>query len=165
MLSKNQKVTIVMVDDDDDDCLIIKDALQESELSHTLTIISSGGELMDYLRGIGKYEDSPPPCPDLILLDLYMPGINGREVLREIRRDPLLRKIDVVVLTDSTEWNELSECYDLGATAVFTKGKWLETFAEIIRISGPYWYKFVTVQLLDGHTQNRWSHEAPPGFQ
>ncbi|MHC1725519.1 MAG: response regulator [Syntrophobacteraceae bacterium] len=163
MLDKSRKVSIVMVDDDEDDCLIIKSALQESELNHTLLIINSGLELMDYLRGSGKYEHSQPPCPDLILLDLYMPGISGREVLREIRKDLRLKQIDVVVLTDSTEWSELSECYDLGATAVFTKGTWLETFAEVIRISGPYWFKFITVQLLDASTQNRVSQEISPG--
>ncbi len=76
-----------------------------------------------------------------------MPGLSGREVLREIRKDPDLSHLDVVVLTDSTDWSELRECYQLGATAVFTKGKWLQTFAEIIRISGPYWFKFVTLQL------------------
>ncbi|MGA2402793.1 MAG: hypothetical protein ABSG91_13995 [Syntrophobacteraceae bacterium] len=57
------------------------------------------------------------------------------------------RKIDVVVLTDSTDWDELQECYELGATAVFTKGQWLDVFAEVIRISGPYWFRFLTVQL------------------
>ncbi len=61
--------------------------------------------------------------------------------------DPDLSHLDVVVLAGSTIWSELLECYQLGATVVFTKGKWLETFAEIIRISGPYWFKFVTVQL------------------
>ena len=76
-----------------------------------------------------------------------MPGLSGREVLRDIRNDPEFSQLDVVVLTDSTEWSELWECYELGATAVFTKGKWLQTFAEIIRISGSYWFKFVTVQL------------------
>jgi CheY-like chemotaxis protein len=136
-----------MVDDDEDDCFVIKEALEESELDHTLAIIESGRELMDYLRGRGKYEGFEPELPDLILLDLYMPGLNGRDVLREIRQDPDLSHLDVVVLTDSTIWSELLECYQLGATAVFTKGKWLETFAEIIRISGPYWFKFVTVQL------------------
>ena len=149
MWETGRKVSIVMVDDDKDDCFIIKEALDESELDHSLTIIGSGQELMDYLRGRGKYEGLGLQFPDLILLDLYMPDLNGRDVLSEIRKDADLRNLSVVVLTDSTNWSELLECYQLGATAVFTKGKWLETFAEIIRISGPYWFKFVTVQL--GH--------------
>jgi len=136
-----------MVDDDEDDCFIIKEALDESELDHSLTTMESGSELLDYLHGRGKYAGSKPEYPDLILLDLYLPGLSGSEVLRHIRKNPQFGHLDVVVLTDSTDWSELSECYRLGATAVFSKGKWLETFAEIIRISGSYWFKFVTVRL------------------
>ncbi len=147
MREKSRQVSIVMVDDNEDDCFIIKDALYESELNHTLTTLQSGSELLDYLRGRGKYASSKPECPDLILLDLYMPGLSGSEVLRSIRNDPEFSHLDVVVLTDSTDWSELSECYRLGVTAVFSKGKWLQTFAEIIRISGSYWFKFVTVRL------------------
>ncbi|MGA3118954.1 MAG: response regulator [Syntrophobacteraceae bacterium] len=147
MWETGRKVSIVMVDDDEDDCFIIKEALDESELDHSLTTMESGSELLDYLHGRGKYAGSKPEYPDLILLDLYLPGLSGSDILRYIRKNPQFGHLDVVVLTDSTDWSELSECYRLGATAVFSKGKWLETFAEIIRISGSYWFKFVTVQL------------------
>jgi CheY-like chemotaxis protein len=147
MREADRRVLIVMVDDDEDDCFIIKDALSESELNHTLKIFGSGQEAIYYLRGSGEHEGFEPEYPDLILLDLYMPDLNGREVLREIRKDPALCHLVVVVLTDSTDWSVLQECYELGATAVFTKAKWLTTFAEIIRISGSYWFKFVTVKL------------------
>jgi len=142
-----KKVSIVMVDDDEDDCFIIEDALSESDLDHTLKIIDSGVELLDYLRGCGKYEGLGPECPDLVLLDLHMPDLDGKEVLKEIRKDPRLSHMDVVVLTGSTDRAELMKCYEIGATAVFVKSKWLETFAEIIRISSAYWFKFVTFQL------------------
>ncbi len=151
MWETGRKISIVMVDDDEDDCFIIKEALAESELDHTLTILGSGSELLDYLRGRDKFAGIDPEYPDLILLDLYMPGLSGSEVLRAIREDPEFSQLDVVVLTDSTDWSELWECYQLGATAVFSKGKWLQTFAEIIRISGPYWFKFVTLKLDDPH--------------
>jgi len=147
MWQEGRKIAIVMVDDDEDDCLIIKEALAESELDHTLTILRSGLELLDYLRGNGKYAGTETAYPDLILLDLFMPRLSGCEVLRTIRKDPQLSDLDVVVLTDSTDWSQLSECYRLGATAVFSKGEWLETFAEIIRTSGPYWCKFVTFRV------------------
>ncbi len=141
------KVLIVMVDDDEDDCFLIKEALTESDLNHELVIINDGLQLLDYLHLRGKYQNLESPYPDLILLDLFMPGINGKQVLREIKKDARLREIDVVVLTDSTDWGELQECYELGATAVFTKGQWLDIFAEVIRISGPYWFRFLTVRL------------------
>jgi len=147
MLETGRKVSIVMVDDDEDDCFIIREALAESELDHDLTVFGSGAELLDYLRGQGKYAGVRVQKPDLIILDLYMPGLNGRDVLRNLKQDPELSRLDVVVLTDSTEWSELSECYQLGATAVFTKGQWLDTFADLIKISGPYWFKFVTFKV------------------
>jgi len=147
MWETGRKFSIVMVDDDQDDCSVIKEALDDSELDHTLTMLGSGTELLDYLRGCGKYAGMKPEYPDLILLDLYMPGLSGMEVLRDIRKDPEFSHLDVVVLTDSSDWPEVRECYRLGATSVFNKGKWLQTFAEIIRISGSYWFKFVTVQL------------------
>jgi CheY-like chemotaxis protein len=142
-----------MGDDDEDDCFIIKEALSESELDHTLRVIGSGQELIDYLQRRGKYEGLDLEDPDLILLNLYIPDLNGREVLREIRKDPDLSHLAVVVLSDSTDWSDLLECYLMGAT-VFNKEKWLETFAEIIKISGPYWFKFLTVQLALMATQN-----------
>lgn len=156
MLEKGRKVSIVMGDDDEDDCFIIKEALSESELNHTLKIIGSGRELMDYLRRNGKYEGLDLEDPDLVLLDLCMPDLNGREVLREIKKDRDLSHLAVVVLTDSTDWSDLRECYLLGSTAVFNKEKWLETFAEIIKSSGPYWFQFLTAHL--GHVPC----ESPP---
>jgi CheY-like chemotaxis protein len=149
MQQTGRKVSIVMVDDDEDDCFVIKQALSESELNHILTILGSGSELLDYLHCCGKYEGTRHEHPDLILLDLYMPKLSGWDVLRSIKNDPDLGHLDVVVLTDATEWPQLSDCYKLGATAVFNKAQWLQTFAEIIRISGPYWFKFVTFRVED----------------
>lgn len=161
MWETGRKVSIVMVDDDEDDCLIIKEALAESELDHTLTIFGSGSELLDYLRGLGRFAGITPELPDLILLDLYMPGLSGGDVLRNIRKDPDLDYLPVVVLTDSTAESKLWECYQLGATAVFSKGKWLQTFAEIIRISGLYWFKFVTFRPENVLRENSTMYSKP----
>jgi CheY-like chemotaxis protein len=150
MREMGRSVSIVMGDDDEDDCLVIKEALSESELNHTLRIIGSGREMIDYLRGRGRYEGLDLEYPDLILLDLHMPDLHGREVLKEIREDPDLSRLVVVVLTDSADWSDLLECYLLGSTAVFKKKEWLETFAEIIRIAGPYWFEYLTGQLGPG---------------
>lgn len=131
-----------MVDDDEDDCLIMRRALQESSLEHDLACFKNGQEMMDYLHRCGKNESSDPPCPDLILLDLNMPVKDGRMVLHEIKSDPDLRDIPVVVLTDSEDPLDAIQCYELGANLFYTKSQWLEIIAEIIKSSGEYWFDF-----------------------
>jgi CheY-like chemotaxis protein len=163
MLENGRKVSIVMVDDDDDDCFVIREALAGSQLDYDLTIFGSGSEFLDFLRGRGKYARAGIEFPDLILLDLYMPGMSGMDVLRHMQDDPGLRKLDVVVLTDATEWSALAECYHLGAAAVFTKSLWLHTFAELIRISGHYWFKFVTFKARDPHQHDPGAQDRFPG--
>ncbi len=158
MWKTGRRVSIIMVDDDEDDCFVIKEALSESELDHTLTILKSAIFAANHLRGCGKYAGTKPELPDLILLDLFMPGSSGRSVLREIRNDVELSQLDVVVSINSTDWAQLWECYQLGATAVFSKGKRQQTFAEIIRISGPYWFKFVTFRVEDGNRDSNFHH-------
>src|SRR5690242_476586 len=95
-------ITILLADDDPDDCLLAREALEESRLANDLHVVGDGEELLDYLHRRGAYEDpASSPRPGLILLDLNMPRKDGREALREIRQDPDLRRIPIVVLTTS----------------------------------------------------------------
>ena len=102
MNDMEKTITILMADDDEDDRLMAQEALQEARLANDLHFVLDGEELMDYLYHRGKYADgSNAPRPGLILLDLNMPKKDGREALKEIKSDPALRQIPIVVLTTS----------------------------------------------------------------
>lgn len=141
------RVKILMVDDDEDDCFLVREALRASDLDHELHTLPDGMELIDYLYRRGRYKNLNEPQPDLILLDLNMPRKGGREVLLEVRQDPCLKDIPIAVLTGSSDWSDISRCYELGATAVFNKGEWFDDLVKIIKICGAYWFKCMTWEI------------------
>lgn len=136
--------TIVMADDDPEDCLLVKDALSETGLRHDLRTVSDGEELLDYLHRRNDYTSPPSaPRPDLLLLDLNMPKKDGREVLRELKADPRLQRIPVVVLTTSTSEDDVSFCYDTGASSFCTKPVTFRGLVELMEILSKYWFEHV----------------------
>ena len=141
-------VTILMADDDDDDCLLAREALAESRLANELYFVKDGEELMDYLYRRGKYLDSSTsPRPGLILLDLNMPRKDGREALEEIKADPHLRHIPIVVLTTSKAEEDIYRSYDLGANSFITKPVTFASLVEVMRTIGKYWFEIVELPL------------------
>lgn len=138
-----RKVTIVMADDDEDDCLLFKEALEESCLKHNLRCFANGKELMDYLRRCGDYEGADVPRPDLIVLDLNMPVMDGRTTLQEIKEDPELVDIHVMILTESRDDADLLFCYNLGAHTFLTKAEWFDVLVEVVKTAGDYWFDCV----------------------
>jgi CheY-like chemotaxis protein len=143
MQKDKYRVKILMVDDDEDDCLILRTAFQESSLEHDLVCFENGRKIMDYLQHhYIRDKNSDTPCSYLILLDLNMPVMDGRAVLYEIKNDPELKDIPVVVLTGSEDAVDAIQCYELGASLFYTKSQWMEILAEIIKSSGKYWFDF-----------------------
>jgi len=115
-------ITILLADDDADDRVLAQDALKESRLANDLRFVENGEELMDYLMRRGQYADpETSPKPGVILLDLNMPRKDGREALREIKSNPELRSIPVVVLTTSKAEEDIYRSYDLGVNSFITK--------------------------------------------
>ena len=144
MKRPQNEVTVLMVDDDEDDCLLVKEAFVENHLPSDLRFVRDGEQLMDYLHRRDRFSDpAASPCPGLILLDLNMPRKDGREVLREIKADPRLRHIPVVVLTTSQEKRDILRSYDLGASSFITKPVAFDELVEIIRSLGQYWLEIV----------------------
>jgi two-component system response regulator len=137
-------VVILMADDDEDDRLLARDALEESRLANSLRFVNDGVELMDYLRREGRYADpASSPRPGVILLDLNMPRKDGREALQEIKADPELRRIPVVVMTTSQAEEDIVRSYDLGASSFITKPITFEGLVRVMRGLGTYWIEIV----------------------
>jgi CheY-like chemotaxis protein len=141
-------VTILMADDDEDDCMLVREALAESRLTIELRMVRDGEELMDYLYRHGRYADPHiSPRPGLILLDLNMPKKDGREALREIKNDPELRTIPVVVLTTSKAEEDIYRTYNLGANSFIIKPVTFAALVEVMKTIGKYWFEIVELPL------------------
>ena len=144
MEHREKPVTILMADDDPDDCLLVKEAFEEGRFHNDLLCVEDGNDLMDYLHRRGKFSDLRlSPLPGLILLDLNMPKKDGREALKEIKTDPGLRNIPIVVLTTSKEETDVLRAYDLGANSFITKPETFQTLIEIVQSIGKYWFEVV----------------------
>jgi CheY-like chemotaxis protein len=133
-----------MADDDPDDRMLTQRALREYRLKNGMVFVEDGEELMDYLHRRGKYADpSSSPRPGVILLDLNMPRKDGRQALAEIKSDPDLRRIPVVVLTTSKAEEDMLRSYDLGANAFITKPVTFQSLAELMKVLAMFWFEIV----------------------
>lgn len=144
MEDSTKSITILLADDDADDRMLTRDALAESRLANDLRFVEDGEELLDYLRRRGKHaspQDSPRP--GLILLDLNMPRKDGREALREIKSDPNLRSIPIVVLTTSKAEEDIYRTYDLGVNSFITKPVTFDGLVAVMKGLGRYWFEIV----------------------
>jgi CheY-like chemotaxis protein len=143
-------VTILMADDDEDDRQMAKEALEESRLRNELRCVENGEELLDYLHQRGAYADPiTAPRPGLILLDLNMPKLDGREALKAIKADPELRQIPVVILTTSKTEEDIFRSYDLGASSFISKPVTFDGLVQVIAALGRYWLEVVDLPADD----------------
>jgi len=137
-------IVILMADDDADDRLLAKDALTECGSIGELQFVENGEELVDYLLRRGKFADrANSVLPGLILLDLNMPKKDGREALREIKADPQLRQIPVVVLTTSKADTDIGRVYDLGANSFIAKPVSFDSLVDVMKTICRYWFDIV----------------------
>lgn len=151
-IAGSRSVTILMADDDEDDRELARDALRESRLANDLRFVVDGQDLMDYLRREGAYADPSveAPAPGIILLDLNMPKKSGREALAEIKGDDGLRRIPIVVLTTSSDEQDVLATYDLGANSFITKPVTFAGLVEVLRAWGRYWFEIVDLPSGNG---------------
>jgi CheY-like chemotaxis protein len=136
-------IHILLVEDDAGDVLMTREALEEGKVANRLDVVSDGVEAMEYLRTAGSAPDRPRP--DLVLLDLNLPRKSGLEVLAEVKGDPSLRRIPVVVLTTSDAERDIVSSYDLHANAYITKPVDFERFISVVRQVDDF---FVSVVVL-----------------
>ncbi|MGI0492091.1 response regulator [Alkalinema pantanalense CENA528] len=144
MANKRKSITILVAEDDEDDRFLMQEALEENRLANDLHFVVDGEELMDYLLHRGAYHDpKTAPRPSLILLDLNMPRKDGREALKEIKADPELRQIPIVVLTTSKAEEDILRTYDLGVSSFIAKPVVFESMVQIMKMLGTYWFEIV----------------------
>ncbi|HEX7150236.1 MAG TPA: response regulator [Thermoanaerobaculia bacterium] len=137
-------IVILLADDDEEDRMLAAGALEESRVVNDFRFVEDGEELLDYLYRRGRFaEPGAAPTPGLILLDLNMPRKDGREALREIKADPELRRIPVVVLTTSKAEEDIYRTYDLGANSFITKPVSFDGLVAVMRDIGRYWIEIV----------------------
>ncbi|MDB5181488.1 MAG: response regulator [Candidatus Saccharibacteria bacterium] len=143
-MTDKQGIIILMADDDDDDYLLTQKALKQSKLLNTLCRVKDGEELLEYLHCEGQYSDPVKyPRPGVILLDLNMPRKDGREALKEIKSDPDLRDIPVVVFTTSKAEEDIYKSYQLGVNSFITKPVTFEGLIGVMQTLGRYWFEIV----------------------
>jgi CheY-like chemotaxis protein len=143
-MAKGSPITILMADDDPDDRQLTREAFDEAKLANDLRFVEDGVELLDYLNRRGKYADpETSPRPGLILLDLNMPRKDGREALQEIKADPKLKRIRIVIMTTSKAEEDILRTYNLSAASYITKPVTFEALVDVVRTLGKYWLEIV----------------------
>ena len=144
-------LTLLLADDDADDREMTAEALRESRLANDLHFVHDGQDLLDYLRCEGIHSvPGVAPRPALILLDLNMPRMDGREALQEIKADADLRSIPVVVLTTSKAEEDIYRIYDLSAASYITKPVTFTALVEVLAVWSQYWFKIVELPTPPG---------------
>lgn len=139
----SRPIEILLVEDNPGDARLTIEAMREAKMRNRIQVVEDGVEAMEFLRRQGRFGDAPRP--DLILLDLNLPRKDGREVLAEVKADPDLKRIPVVVLTTSQAEEDVVRAYDLHANCYVTKPVDLEQFMKIVAQIDEFWVKVVTL--------------------
>lgn len=146
-----ESISILMADDYLEDQMLAQEAFDENRIANKLQFVADGEELTDFLYQRGKYsEKGIDPRPGLILLDLNMPRKDGREALKEIKSDPELRRIPVVVLTTSKAEEDILRTYDLGVNSYITKPVTFAGLVDVVKTFGKYWFSIVELPTPTG---------------
>jgi len=139
--TRGRAIQILLVEDSPGDVRLTEEILRDAKIANDLHVVTDGEDAMDFLRGIGAHADAPRP--DVMLLDLNLPRKDGREVLAEIKADPVLRRIPVIVLTTSSADEDVLHSYDLNANCYITKPIDLDEFISVVRSIEDFWLSIV----------------------
>ncbi len=143
----SEEIKILFVEDNEGDIVLTLEALKEAKVSNKINIVKNGEEALQYLRKEGRYKDAE--TPGLILLDINLPKINGREVLAEIKKDKVLMVIPVIILTTSESEKDIMESYQHHANCYITKPVDFKKFIEVIQMIKDFW---ITIVKLPNHS-------------
>jgi CheY-like chemotaxis protein len=144
--SKAKPAVILLAEDDRGDQVLTRRALEEGKIRNDLRVVEDGEEALAYLYRRGKYKDPAiSPRPDLLLLDLNLPRVDGREVLERVRADSKLRRMAVVVLTTSRQEEDILRSYELGCNSFIIKPVGMDQFIRVIQALEEYWFQIVVL--------------------
>ena len=144
--SSQTPFTIILADDDEDDRLLAQDAMEAAGSNYRCTTVCDGQELLDFLRCEGNYAlNSPNQLPSVILLDLNMPILDGRETLRLLKQDPKLSSIPVVILSTSSAEEDIAEGYGLGASSYMVKPSEFSALVDMMKCFNNYWFDYAAI--------------------
>ena len=144
MTRSAKPIIILVAEDDADDRMLLQDAFDESRLSNELRFVEDGEQLIAYLRREGEYTDpAKSPFPGMILLDLNMPKMDGREALKIIKADPALQRIPVIALTTSQAEEDIVRTYGLGVSSFICKPVTFEGLVRVVQVLSAYWIEIV----------------------
>ena len=146
MSIEGREAVILLAEDDPGDQELTRRALEDGKIANELHIVQDGEETLNFLLRRGRYADpAASPRPDLILLDLNMPKLDGRQVLAEIGKHPRLRRLAIVVLTTSQQDEDVLRSYDLGVKSYITKPVDMDQFVRVIQTLERYWFQVVVL--------------------
>ena len=134
-------VEILLVEDNPGDVRLTTEALRRGRVANRLHVVDDGDKALAFLRREGEYADAPRP--GIVLLDLNLPGLDGRDVLAEVKSDPALRRLPVIVLTTSSADRDIAKSYDLGANCFISKPVALDEFLDVIKSFEGFWLSVV----------------------
>jgi CheY-like chemotaxis protein len=140
-------IEILLVEDNPGDVRLTREALKEAKIRNSLSVAGDGVEAMAFLRREGVY--STAPRPDIVLLDLNLPRKDGRQVLADVKADPVLRRIPVVILTTSKAEEDILKTYDLHANCFITKPVDFDQFVKVVQSIEHFWLSIVTLPTVD----------------
>lgn len=141
--NKGKQIAILLIEDNPGDVILTREAFSEAKINNNLCVAKDGEEALQFLKKEGEFSDAI--TPDLILLDLNLPKMDGREVLVAIKGDPKLRRIPVVVLTSSKAEKDILQTYDLHANSYIVKPVSLEKFVEVVNAIESFWFSVVVL--------------------
>jgi len=143
-MKPSKPITILVADDDPDDRQLTREAFEEAKLVNDLRFVEDGVELMEYLQRKGKYSDpASSPRPSILLLDLNMPRKDGRQALAELKQDPNLKMIRVIIMTTSKAEEDILRTYNLSAASYITKPVTFDALVDVVKTIGKYWLEIV----------------------
>src|SRR5437879_5785292 len=138
-----EQAVILLVEDRDDDVYLVRRALDRAKVPNPFFVVRDGEEAVGYLEGTGKYHNRDEyPVPDIVLLDLKLPRMDGYEVLRYIRSKPELRSLRIIVLTSSEDLADVNKAYDLGANSFLVKPLEFDNYTAMMRTLSSFWLHY-----------------------